>query len=132
MKEKSNQHSQWKDLAILFSALIGGFLLSFLGFGLLWSGMLWHVQLIMVLPFALLSYVVTRWSKGKIGLCIFIFVGAAPLGILITQFRDNNDSHLMPILIVMGWLLGVILGYFLAKGSLDNQLRSIKNNNSCQ
>ena len=132
MKEKSNQHSQWKDLAILFSALIGGFLLSFMGFGLLWSGMLWHIQLIMVLPFALLSYVVTRWSKGKIGLCIFIFVGAAPLGILITQFRDNNDSHLMPILIVMGWLLGVILGYFLAKGSLDNQLRSIKNNNSCQ
>ena len=53
MKEVSNHRSHWKTIRIILAALIGGFLLSFLGFGLLCSGIPWHTQLIMILPFLL-------------------------------------------------------------------------------
>jgi len=121
MKEESNHRSHWKAMSIILASLIGGFLLSFLGFGLLWSGIAWHFQLIMMLPFLLLSYGVFRWSKGSIGSCAFIFIGAAPLGILISQFRDTNGSHLMPILVVFSWIIAILAGYFLGKLSRSTQ-----------
>ncbi|WP_292994228.1 lysophosphatidic acid receptor [Nitrosomonas sp.] len=124
MKEGSNHRSNWKAMFIILTTLIGGFLLSFLGFGLLWSGIAWHVQLIMMLPFLLLSYGVFRWSKGSIGSCAFIFIGAAPLGILISQFRDTNGSHLMPILVVFSWVIGILAGYYWGKLSRSTQSKS--------
>jgi len=124
MKEGSSHRSNWKTMFIILAALIGGFLLSFLGFGLLWSGIPWHVQLIMILPFLLLSYGVFCWSKGSIGLCAFIFIGAAPLGILISQFRDTNGSHLMPILVVSSWIIGILAGYYWGKLSRTTESKS--------
>ena len=121
MKEESNHRSNWKAMLIILAALIGGFLLSFLGFGLLWSGIAWHVQLIMILPFLLLSYGVFRWSKGSTGSCAFILIGAAPLGILISQFRDTNGSHLMPVLVVFSWIIGILAGYYWGKLSRSTQ-----------
>lgn len=128
MKQTSNHRGNWKKVLVIVSALIGGFLLSFIGFGVLWSGISWHYQLIMFLPFLLLSFVLTRWGKGTLDSCIFILCGAAPLGILITQFRDNNDSHLLPILMVSSWLIGIISGYFLAKISPDSRSKSLEDN----
>jgi hypothetical protein len=107
--------SNWKNILIILFALAGGFLLSFLGFGLLWSGIPWHFQLIMSVPFLLLSYAVFRWSKGNIGFCAFALIGAAPLGMLMTQLRDTNGSHLMPILVVASWLLGLTAGCYFGK-----------------
>ncbi|QOJ23371.1 MAG: lysophosphatidic acid receptor [Gammaproteobacteria bacterium] len=115
MKMKSNHRSNWKEMLTILIALAGGFLLSFLGFGLLWSGISWPIQLIMILPFFLLSYGLFRWSNNAILSCAFVFIGAAPLGLLITRFRDTNDSHLLPILIVCGWALGVLVGFYFAK-----------------
>lgn len=113
--------SNWKNILIVLFALAGGFLLSFLGFGLLWSGIPWHFQLIMAVPFLLLSYAVFRWSKGNTGFCIFAFIGAAPLGMLMTQLRDTNGSHLMPTLVVVSWLLGLTAGCYLGKLSRGTQ-----------
>lgn len=115
MKEESNHRRHWKKIGVALLAMIGGFLLSFIGFGVLWSGISWHYQMLMFFPFLLLSYAVSRWSARAIDACIFTLCGTAPLGILMTQFRDTNDSHLMPILVVLSWLLGIISGYFLTK-----------------
>lgn len=117
MKEKSDHRNNWKKVLVGLFALVGGFLLSFVGFGVLWSGISWHYQLIMFFPFLLLSFTVSRWNKGAVGGCIFILAGVAPLGVLIAQFRDSNGSHLMPILVVLTWLIGIIAGYLLAKES---------------
>lgn len=111
----SDHRSHWKTILIIVTALIGGFLLSFLGFSILASGIPWLVQLVMILPFMLLSLGIVRWSNGGIGFCAFIVMGAAPLGALIMQFRDTNGSHLMPILIVTGWLIGIFVGWYLGR-----------------
>lgn len=113
--------NDWKNILIVLFTLAGGFILSFLGFGLLWSGIPWHFQLIMALPFLMLSYAVFHWSKGNIGFCAFALIGAAPLGMLMTQFRDTNGSHLMPVLVVVSWLLGSIAGCYLGKLSRSGQ-----------
>lgn len=124
MEEESGHRRNWKAMLIILAALIGGFLLSFLGYGLLWSGIAWHFQLIMLLPFLLLSYAVFRWSKGSTGSCAFILIGAAPLGILISQFRDTNGSHLMPILVVFSWIIGMLAGYYWGKLSRATESKS--------
>jgi len=98
-----------------FAAIAGGFVLSFLGFGLLWVGTPWEYQLLMVLPFLALSFAVTRiGSAGEQG-CLLIVCGALPLGTVIPMFRDQNDSHAMSILIVCGWAAGIAAGYYLGK-----------------
>lgn len=125
MKKEFMHRSGWKKAGIILLALIGGFLLSFLGFGLLWSGIAWHFQLLMCFPFLLLAWVISHWNRAAVESCASIVLGAAPLGILITQFRDNNDSHLMPVLIVVSWLIGIAAGYFLTKISMhSNFVRS--------
>ncbi|WP_090721028.1 lysophosphatidic acid receptor [Nitrosomonas sp. Nm166] len=127
MKEKSGHRSNWKKILIILLALIGGFLLSFLGLGLLWSGIPWHYQVLMFFPFFLLSFALSRWSAGAITACIFILCGAAPLGALMVQFRDINNSHLMTSLIVLSWLIGIASGYFLAKVLLNSRSESSEN-----
>ncbi|MBY0498501.1 MAG: lysophosphatidic acid receptor [Nitrosomonas sp.] len=123
MKKELHTRNFWHDIFIIFCALVSGFLLSFIGFGLLWSGISWPIQLIMALPFLLLSYAVYRWSKGALGICAFIAVGAAPLGVLISRFRDTNDSHLMPALVVLSWILGVLAGCYLGYLSRSAQMK---------
>ncbi len=123
MREKASKHSGWKRVCIILFALVGGFLLSFIGFGLLWSGIHWHFQMLMFFPFLLLTWIASRWNQGMIDGCICILCGSAPLGTLIIQFQDTNDSHLMPILIVLCWLIGIVSGYFLAKASVNSNSR---------
>ncbi len=127
MKVESNHRNNWKETLIILLALAGGFLLSFLGFGLLWSGISWSMQLIMIVPFFLLSYGLYRWSSNATLSCFFIFIGTAPLGLLITRFRDTNDSHLMPILIVSGWMIGILAGFYFGKLSQKPPTDSSKN-----
>lgn len=38
MKKELNHSSNWKKILVILAALAGGFLLSFVGFGVLWSG----------------------------------------------------------------------------------------------
>lgn len=98
-----------------FAAIAGGFVLSFLGFGLLWVGTPWEYQLLMVLPFLALSFAVTRIGSAGEQDCLLIVCGALPLGTVIPMFRDQNDSHAMSILIVCGWAAGIAAGYYLGK-----------------
>ncbi|MER2511099.1 lysophosphatidic acid receptor [Nitrosomonas ureae] len=126
MKEGPHTRNFWHSIFIILCALVSGFLLSFIGFGLLWSGISWHTQLIMALPFLLLSRAVYRWSKGALGICAFIVVGAAPLGVLISRFRDTNDSHLMPVLVVLSWILGVLAGCYSGYLSRSAQMKPAK------
>lgn len=115
LEQQANSRNGWKILLIIFCALVGGFLLSFMGFGILWSGIPWIIQIFMFLPFMLLSYAVFRWSNGSLSICVFILFGAAPLGVLMTQFRDTNGSHLMPTLMVLSWIIGILAGCYLGK-----------------
>ena len=95
-----------------FVALAGGFVLSFAGVGALWIGAAWHYQALMFFPFLLLSFVVTRTSNGQTYL-LAVF-GALPLAVLLSMFRDSNDSHLMSMLMVLTWLVGILGGHQLA------------------
>lgn len=103
-----------KRLATSFAAAAGGFALSFLGLGLLWIGVPWAYQSLMFFAFFLLSFAVTRARAAGDDVSLFVIYGALPLGALISLFRDKNDSHLMPILIVCAWLAGALLGRSLA------------------
>ncbi|UJP05727.1 MAG: lysophosphatidic acid receptor [Nitrosomonas sp.] len=115
-KQRSIQSVKiWKMCWIACCALGGGFLLSFLGFGLLWSGIAWMFQIAMFVPFMLLSYAIFRWSGGGIGLCVLILVGAAPLGALMVQFRDTTGSNLLTTLMTACWVIGVLAGCYLGK-----------------
>ncbi len=92
-------------------ALSGGFGLSFLAFGLLWIGTPWPAQALMAVPYFVLTWALTRGAPGAANqLLTFVLCGAAPLGLLITRFRDKNDSHLFSILIVCAWVAGAVAG----------------------
>lgn len=95
-------------------AAAGGFGLSFLGLGTLWVGAAWHYQALMFLPFCLLAFAITRSGNPPDKAFMGVIYGAAPLGLLITQFRDSQDSHLMPILMASAWLAGILAGHHLA------------------
>lgn len=100
-------------------AVVAGFLLSFLGFGLLWIGLNPYIQECFSLAFFLLSFSLARFVKDADFAPYAPLIGIAPLGSLILQFRDKNDSHLVPILLVAGWVIGIIagarLGFYFAK-----------------
>jgi hypothetical protein len=68
----------------------------------------------MALPFCLLAFAITRSGKPPDKAFMGVIYGAAPLGLLITQFGDSQDSHLMPVLIVCAWLAGIVAGHTLA------------------
>lgn len=98
----------------MIAALAGGFLLSFVAFGVLWIGTPWHLQVLMAVPFLLLALAIAWTGEPGNTTGLMVAYGAAPLGALIMMFRDKNDSHLMPILVVLGWLAGILAGHFLA------------------
>lgn len=95
-------------------AVGGGFGLSFLGLGSLWAGAAWHFQALMFFPFLLLAFAITRAAPPGDKVFLAVIYGASPIGLLLTMFRDSNDSHLMPILMVCAWLAGVVSGHWLA------------------
>jgi hypothetical protein len=129
MQNGLDQRNTWKNLLIWISALGGGFLLSFLGFGLLWSGISWAVQMVLALLFfTALSYGLSRWSQGAIVPEILLVTGALPLGLLMMQFRDTSGSHLLPVLVVLSWLLGIAAGYFWGKWSQAAEARVSQDN----
>ena len=96
------------------AAVVGGFGLSFVGLGVLWAGAGWMYQLLMFIPFLLLAFVITRTGDAGDRVFSLVLLGAAPIGWLLTRFRDKNDSHLMSILIVAGWVAGTLAGHALA------------------
>ena len=95
-------------------ALGGGFALSFVGLGVLWVGAPWPYQALLFVPFLLLAFAITSTGSAGDRLFVLIIVGAAPLGSLITMFRDKNDSHVMSVLVVCAWLAGIVSGHQLA------------------
>ncbi len=101
-----------KQLPSVITALAGGLVLSFIGFGLLWAGASWPYQLAMLVPFLGLAFFLARHSLTA---AFSVLAGAAPVAIIIVQFRDNDDSRLMPVLVVAGWIIGTLLGHYLGR-----------------
>lgn len=102
-----------QSLLRVLLAVAGGFALSFGGLGVLWIGTAWPYQALMFMPFFVFAFGLSR--TGGVGENAFLMIaaGAAPIGALFTMFRDKNDSHLMPILMVCAWLAGILEGHFL-------------------
>lgn len=96
--------------------LVAAFAFSFLGFGLLWIGLPFPVQCGLSIPFAALAVVLARQLQNGTSAAAAIFVGAGPIGSMITLFRDKNDSHLLPILVVVSWAMGAALGIWWGRG----------------
>lgn len=95
-------------------AVAGGFALSVLAIGVLWIGTPWHLQALMFVPFLLLAFAITRTGAVPDNVYLFAAAGAAPLGGILMLFRDKQDSHLMPILMVVAWAAGLAVGHFVA------------------
>ena len=95
-------------------ALAAGFGLSVAALGALWAGAPWRYQLSMGLAFCGLGYALR--CKGEAGDRAYFqaMLGAAPLGAVMLLFRDRNDSHLMPALVVASWAAGLAAGTWLA------------------
>lgn len=91
--------------------LLAGFGLSFGALGLLWIGVAWATQFLMLVPIGLAAFVVCRFG----GAAFSVPLGLLPLGSLLVQFRDAAGSHAMPIALVLGWGLAVALGTLLAR-----------------
>lgn len=93
---------------LIVAALLGGFILSFLGLGVLWAGAPWPYQMLMFFPFLLLALAVRRFG----GSGLYVLIGAIPVASMLVQFRDKDNSHLMPVLVVIAWGLGTLLGHY--------------------
>lgn len=102
--------SNWKQVIVLVAALVGGFVLSFVGFGVLWAGARWTYQLLMFFPFLLFTFAIKRLG----GHALLILIGAIPIAAILVQARDKDDSHLMSILLVVAWAMGILLGDYLS------------------
>ncbi len=98
-------------------ALVSGAGLSFLAFGLLWIGTPWRFQALMFIPFFLAAFALSRNAspEDRRRVLITLISGAAPLGGLITLFRDAKDSHLGSILTVCVWAAAILAGCYCAK-----------------
>lgn len=99
---------------VVVLAVVLAFVLSVLGFGLLALAMSWTVQLAMLVPFALAAYGLGRRTRAARQVAWSMLGGAAPLGLLFVQFRNAEGSHLMPVLVVLAWAAGTVLGAWLA------------------
>lgn len=104
-----------KTNALVLLSVIGGFALSFLGLGLLWIGIPFPVQFAHAALFFLLTYTISKTIKNPNSVSVAVIAGATPIASLFVRFRNNEDSHLFPILIVLSWLLGTLLGAVLSK-----------------
>lgn len=101
--------SNGKQGFLVIAALLGGFILSFVGSGMLWVGAPWPYQLLMLFPFMLLAFAIKRFG----GTALPMLIGAIPIGTILVQGRDKDNSHLMPVLVVSAWVLGILLGHYL-------------------
>lgn len=101
--------SNGKQGVLRIAALLGGFILSFVGVGVLWAGAPWPYQLLMFFPFLLLAFAIERFESTALPMLIGVF----PIGTILVQFRDKDNSHLMPVLAVSAWVLGILLGHYL-------------------
>lgn len=90
--------------------LVAGFGLSFLAFGLLWIGVPWKYQLLMFFPFLVLAFVIRRFGTSS----YTMLLGMLPIAAILVQFRDKDDSHVMPIALVCAWAVAILLGNYLA------------------
>jgi hypothetical protein len=91
------------------AALLGGFLLSFVGMGVLWVGTPVPYQFLMFFPFLLLAVALRRFGWSALPMLL----GLIPIGEIFVQFRDRDDSHLTSILLVAAWVSGILLGHYL-------------------
>lgn len=93
-------------------AIALGAALSFLGLGVLWIGTPWPAQALMLIPFFGATAALRRTDPNRRDWTVPVILGAAPLGALITRFRDPSGSHLFPVLIVCAWAAGAWAGSF--------------------
>ena len=64
--------------------------------------------------FGLSGYALRRKGEAGDRACFQAMLGAAPVGAVMLPFRDGNDSHLMPALVVAWWAAGLAAGTWLA------------------
>jgi hypothetical protein len=112
LKKPESPMNSIKQLPLIILALAGGLILSFIGLGVLWAGASWPYQFGMFIPFLVLAFILARRSLTA---AFSVLAGAAPIAIILVQFRDNDDSHLMPILVVACWVVGTLLGHYLGR-----------------
>lgn len=90
---------------------VAGFALSFISFGVLWIGTPWAAQFLMCIPFFMAAYAITRLqADGRL-----VLLGAAPIALLVAQFRDKEGSHALPVLLVCAWAISILLGWRFAR-----------------
>lgn len=99
------------------TGVVAGFILSFTALGLLWIGTPWPYQFLMFVPFLLVACVLRRFGRTSFPM----LYGIVPFAALFVQFRDVNDSHLFPVLLVTAWGLAILLGHFLGGRGLRNR-----------
>lgn len=87
-----------------------GFTLSFLSFGILWTGINQWAQSVVTILFFILCYLLSRRVKNAM---LGMMIGAAPAGGIIMLFRDKNDSHLLGVSIVASWVAAAGLATYL-------------------
>ncbi len=103
---KSASEARWAGAGVC-----AGLGLSFLALGLLWIGTPWHVQFLMTAPFVLAGYVTKHFG----GSTIPVLAGLFPLGAVVVQFREKNESHAISIALVSAWVVATVGGAFLAQ-----------------
>ncbi len=85
-----------------------GFGLTIVAFGFLWIGQLRGMWFVFA-AFAFSAYVLSE-RAGRMTPLLSMAIGAAPLSLLMVQFRDANDSHLMSVATTIGWYASIVLG----------------------
>ncbi len=90
---------------------VSGIALSCIALGVLWIGTPWPAQFLMCIPFFIAAYAITRLkADGR-----FVLLGAAPVALLVVQFRDKEGSHAAPVLLVCAWAASILLGWHFAR-----------------
>ncbi|MGZ3649862.1 MAG: hypothetical protein ACXVB9_01780 [Bdellovibrionota bacterium] len=102
-----------KNSLLLAAGILGGFALSFLGIGVMWIGLPPLAQFGMAALFCGAAFLLSRFAKQGSFALTTLLIGATPLGAILVQFRDKNDSHLLSILLVCGWMAGAAAGAWL-------------------
>jgi hypothetical protein len=96
-------------LILILAILLGG-VLSFLSIGLIWTGINQWSQAVITLLFFGLSFFASKKTQFDPRVLGAILIGAAPLGGIVTLFRDKNNSHLLGFAIVASWIIASYLG----------------------
>lgn len=96
-------------------ALALGFGLSFVALGLLWVGTPWPLQALLGLAFAAAAWVLCRAGSGRtLEPALALVAGAAPIGLVLVQFRTPDGSHASSIAVVLAWVAGTAAGAWAA------------------